>query len=118
MLLKALLTLSLPLFALAQDQRLSFSETELADTLSLNVLNRGSQKYACKCYPGDKCWPAASTWSKLNATIGGNLQVALPPGASCYNSLKDEGGAGGDISTFDSQKCAEVHQNWIDEQWK
>ncbi|TEB03994.1 FAD binding domain-containing protein [Coprinellus micaceus] len=44
---------------------------------------------------GDKCWPAASTWSKLNATIGGNLQVALPPGASCYNSLKDEGGAGG-----------------------
>ncbi|KAJ3526464.1 hypothetical protein NMY22_g10151 [Coprinellus aureogranulatus] len=98
------------------DQELTFSDVDVSSTAT-NVITRGSQKYACKCYPGDKCWPSTSVWSRFNITAGGTLQVALPPGASCYNSLKIEGGAGGEISTFDSEKCAEVQRNWIDEQW-
>jgi hypothetical protein len=117
MFLKTLLALSLPVLLLAQDRELTFSDADIASALA-NTVSRGSQKYACKSYPGDKSWPSTAVWTKFNTTVGGSLRVALPPGASCYNSLKVEGEAGGEISTLDSAKCAEVQKNWIDEQWK
>jgi hypothetical protein len=41
--------------------------------------------YECKCYHGDDCWPDEGSWSTLNQTVDGNLQVHVPPGAVCHN---------------------------------
>ena len=127
----ALLGLTLSFFSVArgQDEELVFSDdpstvslTSLAASSSSlssstsTTVTRGSQKYTCKCYPGDSCWPSASTWSRFNNTVGGNLQLAIPPGASCYNKVTGAGGP--EISTYDGAKCAEVQNNWTKEQWK
>ncbi|KAK4238283.1 hypothetical protein C8A03DRAFT_43975 [Achaetomium macrosporum] len=80
------------------------------------VLSRdGGSKYACKCYPGDYCWPNNGQWQKLNKTVGGNLQVFLPPGAPCYNTFK---GPLGDAQTYNADKCATVTANWNNEQFQ
>ncbi|KAL2257011.1 hypothetical protein VTK26DRAFT_779 [Humicola hyalothermophila] len=75
----------------------------------------GGSKYACKCYPGDPCWPSPGHWRKLNETVGGNLHVNIPPGAPCYNTFK---GPLGDVNTYDAQRCEEVTAGWNDEQFQ
>ncbi|KZW00723.1 FAD-binding domain-containing protein [Exidia glandulosa HHB12029] len=77
---------------------------------SSQLITRTGKTYSCKCYPGDDCYPTPDKWHQLNATVEGNLQVALPPGAVCHNSLNG-------ISTFDAAKCADVRANFEDEQW-
>ncbi|KZW00741.1 FAD binding domain-containing protein [Exidia glandulosa HHB12029] len=77
---------------------------------SEQLVSKGGKAYSCKCYPGDACYPTSDEWRKLNATVGGNLQVALPPGAPCHNSLNG-------IPTFDAAKCADVMANFMGEQW-
>ncbi|KAF2182160.1 FAD/FMN-containing isoamyl alcohol oxidase-like protein MreA [Zopfia rhizophila CBS 207.26] len=67
--------------------------------------------YQCKCYEDNSCWPTGAEWATLNTTVSGALQVAVPPGAVCYNRL-------GNISTFDAGKCAEVQSKWTDEQFQ
>ncbi|AEO63034.1 uncharacterized protein THITE_2039882 [Thermothielavioides terrestris NRRL 8126] len=80
------------------------------------VLRRESgTNYACKCYPGDTCWPDSGQWQKLNATVGGNLQVDIPPGAPCYNTFK---GPLGDVQTYNADECATVTANWTSEQFQ
>ncbi|KAK4099520.1 FAD-binding domain-containing protein [Parathielavia hyrcaniae] len=80
------------------------------------VLRReGSSSYACKCYPGDSCWPNHAKWRKLNATVGGNLKVNIPPGAPCYNSFE---GPLGEVNTYDEAECDRVTSNWHNEQFQ
>jgi len=50
--------------------------------------SEGGSNYACKCAPGDDCWPNKGQWQKLNNTVDGNLQVNVPPGAPCYNTFQ------------------------------
>ncbi|KAL2126391.1 hypothetical protein VTI74DRAFT_1009 [Chaetomium olivicolor] len=71
--------------------------------------------FACKCYPGDYCWPNNGQWQKLNNTVGGNLHVNIPPGAPCYNIFK---GPLGDISTYNASECEKVTSNWYNEQFQ
>lgn len=75
----------------------------------------GGSNYACKCYPGDVCWPDQSKFQKLNKTVDGNLRVNLPPGAPCYNTFK---GPLGDVNTYDAAECSKVTSNWYDEQFQ
>ncbi|KAJ2913019.1 hypothetical protein MD484_g7393, partial [Candolleomyces efflorescens] len=99
-------------FSKAQDSSDAEADVSLA-TASISVdsiASRNGQWYACKCYPGDRCFPSSTVWTRFNTTVGGNLQVALPPGAPCYNNL-------GGLNTYDSAKCAEVQANWSNEQW-
>lgn len=72
------------------------------------------QQYGCKCYVGDDCWPKPDAWKALNATVGGNLHVHVPPEAACHDVFS---GTLGNVSTYDAAKCAEVKENWEDEQW-
>ena len=65
---------------------------------------------SCKCYEGDSCWPAESDWAALNETVGGALQVALPPGRFCYQSFEGQ-------STYNSQQCNTAITNWADADW-
>lgn len=80
------------------------------------VLRRQSDsEYACKCYPGDDCWPSAAQWQALNTTVDGNLHVNIPPGAPCYNTFQ---GPLGDVQTYDAAECMRVFANWHDEQFQ
>ncbi|KAK0652384.1 hypothetical protein B0T16DRAFT_454755 [Cercophora newfieldiana] len=72
-------------------------------------------EYKCKCYPGDSCWPSTKDWQRLNTTVGGNLQVNLPPAASCYNSFA---GPLGTVNPYNAAKCAEVTANFPNEQFQ
>ncbi|KAF1835486.1 hypothetical protein BDW02DRAFT_578714 [Decorospora gaudefroyi] len=67
--------------------------------------------YKCKCYSDNACWPTHNDWDRLNKTVDGTLQLAIPPGAVCHNNL------GNDTSVYDAVKCAETQANWLNEQW-
>lgn len=116
-LLRLLASASLLLFALHNAPLSNAQDADADATLATasisvdSIASRNGQWYACKCYPGDKCFPSSTVWTRFNTTVGGNLQVALPPGAPCYDNL-------GGLSTYDSAKCAEVQSNWSNEQWK
>jgi hypothetical protein len=73
------------------------------------------EKYGCKCYLGDSCWPKAAQWTAFNASVAGNLQVDIPPGAVCYNVFQ---GPLGNVSTYDQAACQAASAGWMDEQWQ
>jgi hypothetical protein len=73
------------------------------------VVHNG-QRYKCKCYPGDPCYPSSTEWAKLNTTVDGNLLAALPPTAPCYKSVDG-------IPTYNAAACADVEANFTKEQW-
>ncbi len=95
-------------------------DTELAchidwsDVAALNPATVDGKSYGCKCYPGDSCWPSASKWDSLNATVGGALSINIPPAAECHNTFE---GPFGTVNTYDAAKCAEATQNWANETW-
>ncbi|KKY37574.1 putative isoamyl alcohol [Diaporthe ampelina] len=45
---------------------------------------------ACRCLPGDACWPATSSWDSLNTTVGGKLIATVPIGSVCHDPTYDE----------------------------
>ncbi|KAI0005787.1 FAD-binding domain-containing protein [Xylariaceae sp. FL0662B] len=71
-------------------------------------------EYGCKCYLGDDCWPTESSWTELNSTVEGNLQIVVPPGASCHNTFE---GPLGTLSTYDAGACADATVNFGNEAW-
>lgn len=79
-------------------------------TLAAIALAHDHRAHECKCYPGDACYPSTAQWQTLNATVDGNLQVALPPGAYCHDSVDG-------IATYDAHKCDEARANRAAEQW-
>ncbi|KAF6801100.1 FAD binding domain-containing protein [Colletotrichum sojae] len=95
---------------------LALGATLLAPAIIADLVPRiwDGQEYGCKCYFGDDCWPKPETWDALNATVSGNLHVHIPPEAACHDIFA---GTLGNISTYDAAKCAEVTENWEDEQW-
>ncbi|TFK20086.1 FAD binding domain-containing protein [Coprinopsis marcescibilis] len=68
-------------------------------------------RYSCKCYDGDSCFPNASLWSALNATVEGNLQRVIPDPAVCYNTFEG-------INTYNQAACSEVTRQWSNQQWQ
>ena len=40
---------------------------------------------ACRCLPGDTCWPTAQNWANLNNTVGGRLVATVPLAAPCHD---------------------------------
>jgi hypothetical protein len=75
------------------------------------VKNVDGVDYQCKCYSDNACWPTNKDWDKFNQTVGGALQLALPPGAVCHNAI------GNITGVYDAAKCTEVQANWANEQW-
>ncbi|CAG8982521.1 hypothetical protein HYALB_00002301 [Hymenoscyphus albidus] len=64
-----------------------------------------ASKFACKCVPGDQCWPSEKEWKAFNLTIGGRLRKAVPAAAVCYNEFEGK-------SYYDKAACDELIQNW------
>ncbi|KAH6715374.1 isoamyl alcohol oxidase [Leptodontidium sp. MPI-SDFR-AT-0119] len=59
----------------------------------------------CKCYEGESCWPSATAWNTLNATVDGYLQKVVPAGAVCYNTFEGK-------NTYNSSACSIATANW------
>lgn len=76
------------------------------------VKKEGNVTYQCKCYSDNACWPTGAEWTALNSTVGGALQLALPPGAVCHNKVGNLS-----VSTFNAAACADVKANWVNEQY-
>ena len=72
----------------------------------------GGTEYQCKCYSDNACWPTNKDWEKLNTTVNGQLQLALPPGAVCHTKLGNDS-----VSPYNAAKCADTKANWQNEQW-
>jgi len=92
----------------------NLSQLDFSDAASPQTINFGGLTLGCKCIPGDSCWPSAKKWNALNATVGGRLQVHIPPGAVCHNTFQ---GPLGTINTYNATACAEVLQKFSDQFW-
>lgn len=60
---------------------------------------------AATCVAGSACWPAASAWATLNASVGGRLFAVHPAAQPCF---EDPGGA----------ECADVLAGFSDTVWR
>lgn len=81
-------------------------------TLLLSFLVRvisASVSQACRCIPGDECWPVVEEWNELNKTVGGRL-IALTPatmlGAVCHDPQ------------FNETACDIAKNDWIEVQFQ
>ncbi|KAF2755342.1 isoamyl alcohol oxidase [Pseudovirgaria hyperparasitica] len=81
-----------------------------ANTKLSTIVSRSDQKYSCKCYPGDHCWPAADKWNALNTTVNGALRSVVPAAAVCHESFQGS-------PTYNAEACAEVNKNIHSESW-
>lgn len=70
-------------------------------TSLLAVLPQASASEACKCFPGDDCWPSFSLWSQLNKTIDGRLVKTVPLGTPCH------------APNYNSEACAVLKDGWL-----
>ena len=86
----------------------------VADKPALVPRTWNGKQYGCKCYFGDKCWPAPKEWDSLNKTVDGTLAVYIPPEASCHNFFN---GTLGTVPTYDKGKCDALKVNYNNEKW-
>jgi hypothetical protein len=77
----------------------------------VNPFTWSGVRYDCKCSDIDACWPAASVWSALNATVGGNLQKVVPDAAVCYNTFEG-------TNTYNQAACQDVTRNFNGQDWQ
>jgi hypothetical protein len=55
---------------------------------------------ACRCFPGDACWPAEDVWTKFNQSIDGRLVKTVPLGQPCH------------APNYDAAECATLREGW------
>ncbi|KAK7522027.1 hypothetical protein IWZ03DRAFT_342239 [Phyllosticta citriasiana] len=47
-------------------------------------------KSACRCMPGDECWPSVKDWAQLNKTVGGKLISNIPLAHVCHDPFYNQ----------------------------
>ena len=62
-----------------------------------------SKQPACKCTPGDSCWPSTQIWTLLNATVSGALIKTTPIAISCYPGARQN-----------AAQCQNIDNSWSD----
>jgi hypothetical protein len=85
-----------------------------ADIAPLVARTWNGTQYACKTYYDDPVWQNPNMIKSLNNSVNGNLQLVIPPGASCHHTFQ---GPLGNISNYNAAKCAEETANFANEQW-
>ncbi|OHE90392.1 FAD binding domain-containing protein [Colletotrichum orchidophilum] len=60
---------------------------------------------ACRCFPGEDCWPTAAEWDAFNTTVGGRLIATVPIGAVCHDSS---------FGAYDEAKCTALQNSWAE----
>lgn len=62
---------------------------------------QASASEACRCFPGDECWPSEHDWSQFNQSISGRLVKTVPLGAPCH------------APKYNSTKCVSLKEEWL-----
>lgn len=57
---------------------------------------------ACKCFPGDACWPTTAQWDVLNKTVDGRLIATVPLGQPCHDPY------------YNAETCTSLQSQWQD----
>ncbi|EPS25873.1 hypothetical protein PDE_00809 [Penicillium oxalicum 114-2] len=63
-------------------------------------------KSACRCRPGESCWPTPAQWQTLGDSLEGKLQLLRPAGEACLPSSNTPG------------KCQEFVNNFRNTTWR
>ncbi|KAI3390395.1 hypothetical protein diail_9819, partial [Diaporthe ilicicola] len=79
--------------------------------LSLVVVSIGGSANAdgssdgqdCRNLPGDTGWPSQTTWSRLNATLDGQLIATVPQADVCHTTPYND---------YDPTACAKLQSTW------
>ncbi|KAJ5806050.1 uncharacterized protein N7503_003652 [Penicillium pulvis] len=66
----------------------------------LAISPQASATSACRCFPGDSCWPSESAWSQFNKTIEGRLITTVPLGTPCH------------APDYNATTCATLKAGW------
>jgi hypothetical protein len=66
---------------------------------SLLAVSAGASS-ACRCFPGDACWPAKDVWTKFNQSIDGQLVETVPLGQSCH------------VPNYNAAECGLLRDGW------
>jgi hypothetical protein len=93
----SLLIMSFPLLIWC----LALASVGTCDTTSIPQSN---DSQACRCFPGDACWPSTSEWQAFNQTVGGKLIKNVPLASVCHES---------DFESYDAKKCDDLKSNWF-----
>jgi hypothetical protein len=75
----------------------------VSDTLKALIGKRRTTN-ACRCFPGDGCWPTPGEWRQFNDTLGGKLIATTPIGSVCHNSA---------FGAYDAAKCETLRSAWL-----
>jgi hypothetical protein len=75
----------------------SFGPFEMGGAFSQATMDN---VHACRCFPGDSCWPPPAIWDEFNTTVGGRLIRTVPLAIPCHNP------------TFDEAECEEIKSVW------
>lgn len=59
-----------------------------------------AERRSCRLLPGDREWPNADAWDRLNASVSGRLIATKSPGYVCHDP------------TYDAEACAALQQSW------
>ncbi|KAL2825262.1 hypothetical protein BJY01DRAFT_241572 [Aspergillus pseudoustus] len=71
----------------------------VADQVNSNSMCRDTTTYACRCQPGQLCWPTDDDWTTLNSTGEGNLLALKTLAYPCHSP------------DFNAAKCAHIQSN-------
>ncbi|BDD63893.1 hypothetical protein MPDQ_003948 [Monascus purpureus] len=55
---------------------------------------------ACRCFPGDACWPSPDVWAKFNESVDGRLIATVPLGRPCHAPY------------YNASECAILRAGW------
>ncbi|KAJ5759085.1 hypothetical protein N7520_006241 [Penicillium odoratum] len=66
----------------------------------LAALPQALASSACRCFPGDSCWPSESAWTEFNKTIDGRLISTVPLGTPCH------------VPNYNATACAVLEAGW------
>lgn len=75
-------------------------------TLALTPVDGSSgslNQSACRCFPGDDCWPSVQEWSKFNQSLEGKLIATIPIASACHDDS---------FSAYDAKACADLQAIW------
>jgi hypothetical protein len=67
-------------------------------------ITKSNDPQACRCFPGDACWPSTAEWQAFNQTVGGKLIENIPLASVCHQS---------EFRPHDESKCDDLKSNWF-----
>lgn len=65
---------------------------------------KSQSRSACRCFPGDACWPSAATWKSFNDTVGGRLIATVPLASPCHHDA---------FAPYDAGACQSLQAQWF-----